>query len=75
MRYQHYVNAIAYEDLRTARRTILLPVFPAAQTPDDQRIIQRNSATLASLGYRVVHVPSTTDELRGGIHCLVNVLE
>jgi len=28
-----------------------------------------------SLGYRVVQVPSTAHEFKGGIHCLVNVIE
>jgi len=75
MNFQHYVNLIPYIDAETGQRTILMPVFPRAQTDYDKELVVRNTAVLASLGYEVVHVPTHADELTGGIHCLVNVLE
>lgn len=72
---QHYVNAIPYVDAETGDRVILMPVFPSAQTDFDKGIINKNTAAFTSLGYNVIHVPTRADELRGGIHCLVNVVE
>lgn len=52
-----------------------MPVFPDARTDLDRKLVERNAAAFESLGYRVVHVPTRADVLKGGIHCLVNVLE
>ena len=75
LRCQHYVNAIPYVDAETHRRTLLMPVFLSAQTKFDKSLISKNTAAFESLGYEVVHVPTNADELRGGIHCLVNVID
>ena len=75
LRCQHYVNAIPYVDAETNQRTLLMPTYLSAQTDFDKSLIRRNTRTLESLGYKVVHVPTRADELRGGIHCFVNVLE
>ncbi len=75
MAYQFYVNAIPYVDLQTNQRTVLMPVFDAARTDFDLELVDRNTAAFESLGFKVVHVPTLADELTGGIHCLVNVLE
>jgi len=72
---QHYVNAVPYLDPWTNTRVILMPTFRKAQTDLDREIIARNTKTFESLGYRVVPVPTLADTIRGGIHCLVNVLE
>ena len=72
---QHYVNAVPYHDLRTQKRVIMMPTFLRAQTDLDREIIARNTKTFMSLGYCVVPVPTLADTLRGGIHCLINVLE
>lgn len=71
----HYVNTIPYVDAQTGQRTILFPTFPASETDFEKQLVDRNTASLESLGYRVVRVPTTANELRGGIHCLVNILE
>ncbi len=71
---RHHVNAIPYADAETNRTTILMPVFPSAQTGPDKERVRKNTAALESLGHRVVHVPTEVAELRGGIHCLVNVI-
>ncbi len=73
--FEHYINAIPYVDAVSGRRTILMPVFPSGQTDSDRQLVRRNSQTLRSLGYKVVHVPTRANEMNGGIHCLVNVLE
>jgi hypothetical protein len=72
---QHYVNAVPYLDPRTNTRVILMPTFLNAQTDLDREIIARNTKTFESQGYRVITVPTLADTFRGGIHCLVNVLE
>lgn len=72
---QHYVNAIPYTDFETGRKTVLMPTFRSAQADSDRELIARNTERLESLGYEVVYVPTIADELRGGIHCLVNVLD
>ncbi len=74
LNFQHYANAIPYVDAESGRRTLLMPVFPAPGKSDEQ-LVAANSATFESLGYKVVHVPSEAHELKGGIHCLINVLE
>ncbi len=72
---QHYVNAIPYLDARTGQRTILMPVFSSEPTEVDRLLVDRNTAVFESNGYKVVHVPTRADDIRGGIHCLVNVLD
>ena len=75
LRCQHYVNAIPYVDAETNQRTVLMPIYRSAQTDFDKTLIRNNTAAFESLGYKVVHVPTMADELRGGIHCLVNVID
>ncbi len=75
LHYQHYVNAVPYVDDRTGKRTILMPVFRNAQTDRDRELVRKNTEKLESLGYTIVHVETTADELYGGIHCLINVLQ
>lgn len=72
---QHYANAIPYVDRETGQRVILMPVFPIGQTEFEERLVERNRLEFESLGYEIVPVPSRAGELRGGIHCLVNVLD
>ncbi len=72
--FQHYANCIPYVDAESGRRTLLMPVF-SAPNRSDERLVAVNSATFESLGYEVIHVPSEAHELKGGIHCLINVLE
>jgi hypothetical protein len=72
---QHYVNALLYLNLRKNTRVIMMPILLKSQTDQDREIIARNAKTFKSLGYRVILIPTLADTLRGGIHCLVNVLE
>ncbi|KKM05239.1 hypothetical protein LCGC14_1756130 [marine sediment metagenome] len=75
LQFRHRINAIPYVDAETGQRTVLMPVFPSGQGGSDERLAERNSQTLRSLGCRVVRVPTQAHNLHGGIHCLVNVLE
>jgi len=75
LHYQHYVNVIPYIDAKTGQRTLLMPIFLPAQSAFDEEIIKRNKATYESLGYKVISVPTKSYEFKGGIHCLLNVLE
>ncbi len=74
LRCQHYVNAIPYIDAETDQKTILMPVF-SEQTDFDKELVRRNTASFEALGYKVISVPTKADKLKGGIHCLINVLE
>ncbi|RMG46948.1 MAG: hypothetical protein D6718_04640 [Acidobacteria bacterium] len=65
--YRHPLNAVPYTDAETGRRTLLLPRFPGGAAFDP--------APFAEAGYRVVEVPTAASDLKGGVHCLVNVLE
>lgn len=72
---QHYVNAIPFTNLETGQKTVLMPIFRSAQADSDKELIVRNTERLESLGYEVVYVPTIAERLRGGIHCLINVLD
>ena len=72
---QHYVNAIPYINAETSQKTVLMPIFRSAQADSDKELIIRNTERLESLGYEVVYVPTIAERLRGGIHCLINVLD
>ena len=74
LRYQNYVNAIPYVDARTLQKTLLMPVF-SEQGDWEKEIAKKNIETFESLGYRVITVATEADKGKGGIHCLVNVLE
>jgi hypothetical protein len=73
-RSQNYVNAIPFVDLTTQKKTLLMPVF-SEQSDFEQEIVKKNIETFESVGYKVISVPTEADKGRGGIHCLVNVLE
>jgi hypothetical protein len=73
-RYQHYVNAIPFVDLTTQQKTLLMPVF-SEQSDFEQEIVKRNIETFEAAGYKVIPVPTEADKGKGGIHCLVNVIE
>ena len=74
LHYQHYVNAIAYIDAETGQKKLLMPVF-SEQTDFQKELEKRNIASFESVGYEVITVPTNADQIKGGIHCLVNVLE
>lgn len=73
--YQHYVNAIPYRDKHTDEKKILMPVFKNAQSQEDKRIIAMNGTRLSQLGYTVTHVMTEAHTQKGGLHCLLNVVE
>lgn len=73
--HQHYVNAIPYIDAETGQRTLLMPIFSSTQTHFEKELVKKNTAIFKSLGYQVVHIPTESYNINGGIHCLVNVLE
>ena len=72
--YEFYVNAIPFRHVRTGKRTLLMPVFEQRHM-DDPKIIKTNTERLESLGYTVIHVPTKAGSLKGGVHCLVNMIE
>ena len=51
-----------------------MPVF-SKQTDFQKELEKRNIASLESVGYEVITVPTNADQIKGSIHCLINVLE
>ena len=75
LNYQSYVNGIPYVDALTGQKTYLMPVYPTDQTEYEKELIRKNTLALEALGYRVIHVPTNANKIKGGIHCLANVIE
>lgn len=75
VRFQHYINAIPYTDADTGNKKILMPVFPANQSDLDRNLIDKNKKVFETMGYQVIQVPTQVNEVNGGIHCMMNVLE
>ncbi len=75
LHFQHYINAIPYTDAVTGNKKILMPVFLSNQPDLDRKLIDDNINTLEAAGYQVIQVPTEVNEINGGIHCMVNVLE
>jgi len=73
--YQHYINVVPFIDEKTGQRTLLMPIFPLTQSESDIEIMKRNKKVYESLGYKVIYVPTESYKFKGGIHCLVHVLE
>jgi len=73
--YQHYINVVPFIDEKSGQRTLLMPIFPLTQSESDIEIMKRNKKAYESLGNKVICVPTKSYEFKGGIHCLVNVLE
>ena len=70
---QFYANAIPYIDLNTGLKTVLLPVF--SDDDFDEELSLKNIAVLEESGYAVIPVRDYTNTVKGGIHCLINVLD
>jgi len=51
-----------------------MPVFPG-QTDFQKELGNRNVASLKSVGFQVVTVPTNAGQMKGSIHCLVNALD
>jgi hypothetical protein len=75
LRYEYYANAVPFIHAVTGKKILLMPVFSFEPSSEDKEIIRRNIARFESLGYTVITVPSTSQTLKGGPHCLINVLE
>jgi hypothetical protein len=52
-----------------------MPICPSIQSDFEKKLIKKNTLTFESFNYKVINVPAETTKLKGGIHCLVNVLE
>ena len=70
---QHYVNAIPYVDAKTKQKTLLMPVFSVGSV--EKSLEKKNKNVFESRGYKDIPVYTTAFENKGGIHCLINVLE
>jgi len=74
LRYEYYANAVPFINAETEEPSIFMPVFPKRGN-NDADIVRVNSERFRSLGYNVIHIPTEAGKLKGGIHCLVNVIE
>jgi hypothetical protein len=72
--YRYYVNGIPYVNRESGRREFLIPFFDSSGEKGNREIFKRNVSALEALGYRVIPVPTTSNERHGGIHCMVNVI-
>ena len=75
LNYEYYTNAIPFIHAVSGERTLLMPVFSDGQSPVDCEIERKNTELFESLGYHVVPVPSLAQKVKGGPHCMVNVIE
>ena len=75
LNHQFYVNSIPYTEKKTGQKMIIMPVSQHQQTSFEQDLTQKNISVFESVGYKVVIVPSEATAFKGGIHCLVNVIE
>ncbi len=71
---QHYANVIPFTNSRQEGTAVLMPVFQSADTAIDAELVERNAEAFRAHGCTVTLVPTRLDELRGGIHCVINVL-
>jgi hypothetical protein len=71
--HQFYVNAIPYIDAKTNQKMILMPIFQ--EDKFDLELQEKNTKVFESCGYKVIHVKNTAYKNKGGIYCLVNIIE
>jgi len=74
VRQEYYVNAVPFIDAETGEKKILMPVFEA-RIKSNTEILAENIKKLTSLGYQVIPVMIKENNLMGGLHCMVNVLD
>jgi len=73
--YQSYANSIVYTDRITARKTILLPIFPGTEGLYDREDELNRAAIIffENLGLEVIPVINYTWAAGGNNNCLINV--
>ncbi|MBN1292913.1 MAG: agmatine deiminase family protein [Candidatus Latescibacteria bacterium] len=74
LRQEYYVNAIPFIDAETGEKKILLPVYDT-RIKSDKEILENNINKFTSLGYRIIPVTMKENILRGGLHCMINVID
>ena len=72
--YRYYVNGVPYVNKETGRREFLMPLFESSLEGTNGEVYRSNVLAVESLGYRVIPVPTSANERRGGLHCMVNVI-
>lgn len=75
LNFRHNANTIPYVDAETNRRILLMPKFISDGESLEKLVAENNKKTFESIGYTVVPIPTKAYNLKGGIHCLVNVIE
>ncbi len=75
LNFQHRVNVIPYINAETGSRTLLMPNFESQGDRIEMAIAEKNKKTFESIGFTVIPVLTKSHEFKGGIHCLINVIE
>ena len=75
LNYEYYANAIPYIDAVSGERMLLMPVFSDGNAQANRETELKNTALFESLGYHVIPVPLLAQKIKGGPHCMINVLE
>ncbi len=72
--HEFFVNSIPYINKKTGKRKMLMPVPYRPMNSLEEKMVRNNILAFESVGYDVITVPSQSTSLRGGIHCLINVI-
>jgi hypothetical protein len=75
LNFRHNVNVIPYIDAETGRRALLMPIFESECDDLESAITEKNKQTFESIGFTVIPVRTKSHEFKGGLHCLINVVE
>jgi agmatine/peptidylarginine deiminase len=75
LNFQYHANGIPFIHAETHQPTYLMPVFSELKSSFEYNLEKANLTTIELLGYQVIPIPSKANQLNGGIHCLVNVIE
>ncbi|UCF68368.1 MAG: agmatine deiminase family protein [Acidobacteriota bacterium] len=72
--YRHPINVIPFIDAKTGQRRLLVPVYDDGRS-DQLANRRRRNVVFEELDFEVTEVPTRAGELKGGLHCLVNVID
>jgi hypothetical protein len=75
LRCDYFINAVPFTHAQTGKKTILMPVFDDKAVSGSAEAARINTKRFESAGYAVIPVLSKAGALKGGIHCLINVID
>jgi agmatine/peptidylarginine deiminase len=75
LRCDYFINSIPFIHAKTGQKTILMPIFEEKTGSDGAAAARINMKRFESAGYTVIPVLCRAGALKGGIHCLINVVD